>query len=77
MASPVHSQQEYIATGPKIYVKRLYTGLAMCIAGESIFLYRASPVYSQMRYIGTGLVYTITLSTDGATLLSKLLVQSN
>ena len=29
---------------------RLYTGLALCITSESIFLYRASPVYSQMRY---------------------------
>ena len=30
-----------------------------------------------MAYIGTGLVYTVTHSTDGAILLSKLLVQSN
>jgi len=57
----------------KIYFHQLYTELAgislyinilspaihriLCIAGESIFLYRDSPLYSQMRYIGTGLVY--------------------
>jgi len=40
-------------------------------------IHRASPVYSQIPYIGTGLVYTVTHSTDGAILLSKLLVQSN
>ena len=38
-ASPVYSQMGYIGTG-----------LALCIAGERIFLHRASPVYSQMRY---------------------------
>jgi len=28
--------------GTKIYFHRLYTGLVLCIAGESIFLYRTS-----------------------------------
>jgi len=65
-ASPVHSQEEHIATG-----------LALSKNIRSPAIHRASPVYSQMGYIGTGLVYTVTHSTDGATLLSKLLVQSN
>jgi len=79
-ASPVHSQQEYIATG-----------LALSKNIRLPAVHKASPVYSQMGYIGTGLdlcivkcgilatglVYTVTHSTDGATLLSKLLVQSN
>jgi len=62
----MHSQQEYIATWLALYKNIL-----------SPAIHRASPVYSQMRYIGTGLVYTVTHSTDGAILLSKLLVQSN
>jgi len=43
-ASPVHSQQEYIATG---------LALSKNICSPAI--HRASPVYSQMGYIGTGL----------------------
>jgi len=40
-ASPVHSQQQYIATG-----------LALCKNIHSLAIHRASPVYSQMGYIG-------------------------
>jgi len=65
-ASPLYSQMGYIGTGLALYKNIL-----------SLAIHRASPVYSQMQYIGTGLVYTVTHSTDGATLLSKLLVQSN
>ena len=66
-ASPVHSQQQYIATGLALYKNILLPAI-----------HWASPVYSQMGYIGTGLVYTKSHSTtDGAILLSKLLVQSN
>jgi len=62
----LHSQQEYIATGLTLYKNILLPAI-----------HKASPVYSQMAYIATGLVYTVTHSTDGAILLSKLLVQSN
>jgi len=62
----VHIQQEYIATGLVLYKNILLPAI-----------HRASPVYRQMGYIGTGLVYTVTHSTDGEILLSKLLVQSN
>jgi len=65
-ASPVHSQQECIATGLALYKNILLPAI-----------HRASPVYSQMAYIGTGLVYTVTHSTDGTILLSKLLLQSS
>jgi len=41
-ASPVHSQQEYIATGLALYKNILLPAI-----------HRASPVYSQMGYIGT------------------------
>jgi len=40
----------YILALCQLYRIWLYTGLALCIAGERIFLHRASPVYSQMRY---------------------------
>ena len=66
-ASPVYSQMEYIGTG-----LALYKNILLPIIHK---LY--TPVYSQIGYIGTGLVYTVTHSTDGAILLSKLLVQSN
>jgi len=56
----------YIATGLALYKNILLAAI-----------HKASPVYSQMRYIGTWLVYTVSHSTDGAILLSKLLVQSN
>jgi len=62
----VHSQQEYTATGLALYKNILL-----------LAIHKASPVYCQMGYIGTGLVYTVTHSTDGTILLSKLLVQSN
>jgi len=65
-ASPVHSQQKYIATGLTLYKNILLPAI-----------HKASPVYSQMGYIGTGLVNTVTHSTDGTILLPKLLVQSN
>jgi len=56
----------YIGTGLALYKNILLPAI-----------HRASPVYSQIEYIGTGLVYTVTHSTDGAILLSKVLVQSN
>jgi len=59
----VHSQQEYIATGLALYKNILLPAI-----------HRASPIKWG---IGTGLVCTVTHSTDGAILLSKLLVQSN
>ena len=62
----MYSQQEYIATGLALYKNILLPAI-----------HRASPLYSQMAYIGTGLVYAETDSTDGAILLSKLLLQSN
>jgi len=52
-ASPVHSQQEYIATG-----------LALPKNIRSPAIHRASPVYSQMGYIGTGLALCKNRSTD-------------
>jgi len=36
----------YYMCPAKVYVHRLYTGPALCIAGERILLHRASPVYS-------------------------------
>jgi len=65
-ASLVYSQMRYTGTGLALYKNILLPAI-----------HRASGVYSQTAYIGTRLVYTVTHSTDGAILLSKLLVQSN